>query len=160
MMKPGRMRELICLQLQQYHSTKRMLEEIESIGLHARPPEVLHGRGGHGDPTASDAVRAAEPEDNIRRMQGWVWAIEQAWDMLKRDAPHKARLMELLFGLDGELAAESGGSRREELLDELHISEPTLYRWRDDILHAVMAGAIEAGVLSPYGRTRAQRTGK
>ena len=160
MMKAGRMREMIFLQLQQYNTTKRMLEEYEAVSLRARPSEALSGKGGHGDPTAADAIRLLEPGDDIRRMQGWVWAIEQAWDMLKRDAPLKARLMEMLFSLGEEEAATGGGSRREEFMDALHISEPTLYRWREDIVHAVMAGAIEVGVLSPYGRTRTQRTGK
>ncbi len=160
MMKAGRMREMIFLQLQQYNTTKRMLEEYETVTLRARPTEAFSGKGGHGDPTAADAIRLLEPGDDIRRMQGWVWAIEQAWDMLKRDAPLKARLMEMLFSLGEEEAVGAAGSRREEFMDALHISEPTLYRWREDIVHAVMAGAIEAGVLSPYGRTRAQRTGK
>ena len=142
MMKPGRMRELICLQLQQYNTCKRMPEEYEAVSLRARPIEALRGKGGHGDPTAADALRVLEPGDDIRRLQGWVWAIEQTWDMLKNDAPQKARLMEMLFGLKGE-AGENGG-RREDFMEELHISEPTLYRWREDILHAVMAGAIEA----------------
>ncbi len=160
MMKPRRMRELIFLQLHQYNNTKRMLEEYETLGLKAHPEHVLPGKGGYGDPTAADAVRLLEPDEEIKRMQGWVWAIEEAYAMLERDAPYKAQLMELLFFRNsGDIPSDSA-SRREDLMDLLHISEPTLYRWRDDILHAVMAGAIEAGVLSPYGRARGARPEK
>ena len=162
MMKTRRMREVIFLQLRQYNNTKRILEEYEELGLKARPLEPRTKTGLYGDPTASEAIRQIEPNEEIKRMQGGVWAIEEAQAMLKRDAPHKAQLMELLFfAATGDTPSDSC-ARRELLLDELHISEPTLYRWRDDIMQAVMAGAIEAGVLSPYGRLsrpRPEKTG-
>ena len=162
MMKTRRIRELIFLQLRQYNNTKRMLCEYEELGLKARPLGERARTGLYGDPTASDALRLLEPNEEIKRMQGWVWAIEEASAMFKRDAPHKAQLMELLFFADTGDTPSDSCARREILLDELHISEPTLYRWRDDIMQAVMAGAIEAGVLSPYGRTskpRPEKTG-
>ncbi|HWR23250.1 MAG TPA: hypothetical protein VN366_07200 [Feifaniaceae bacterium] len=160
MMKTRRMRELIFLQLRQYNDTKRMLGEYEELGLKARPLVPRARTGLYGDPTAADALRLLEPNEEIKRMQGWVWAIEEALAMLKRDAPHKAQLMELLFFADTGDTPSDSCARRELLLDELHISEPTLYRWRDDIMQAVMAGAIEAGVLSPYGRVSKPRPEK
>ena len=160
MIKTKRIRELIFLQLRQYNDTKRMLLEYEELGLKARPLEPRAKTNAYGDPTATEALRRVEPNEEIKRMQGWIWAIEEALAMLRRDAPHKAQLMELLFFTDTGDTPSDSCARRELLLDELHISEPTLYRWRDDIMQAVMAGAIEAGVLSPYGRAAKPRPEK
>jgi|GEM_PF-3730567 len=157
MMKPRRIRELVFQQLRQYRDTKRMLAEYETLGLKARPIGASRPAGGHGDPTAADALRLLEPDEDIKRMQGWVWAIEQALSLLEREAPHKAQLMELLFFADTGDTPSDSCRRREDLAEELHVSEATLYRWRDDIMQLVMAAAIEAGVLSPCGRPRSAR---
>ncbi len=145
-----RIREIVFLQLRLYNNTKRTLEAYEEIGLKARSLEPSANTGSHGDPTVSDALRSVEPNEDIKQMRNWAWAIEEAFAMFRRSAPHKAQLMDLLFFADVGDTSSDSCARREQILDILHVSEPTLYRWRDDIFQAVMAGAIEVGVLSVY----------
>ena len=115
-----RIREIVVLQLKQYPIAKKIVQETK------------------------------EENPEIKRMRDWVRAIEEALSMLKRDAPHKASLMELLFFADAGDTPSDSCARRELLLDELHISSPTLYRWRDDIINAVTISAVETGAMSVY----------
>ncbi len=109
-MKAGRMREMIFLQLQQYNTTKRMLEEYEVVSLRARPSEALSGKGRHGGPDRRRRDQAARTRRRYPPHAGWVWAIEQAWDMLKRDAPLNGAADEDAFSLGEE---EKAGARRQ-----------------------------------------------
>lgn len=157
MMKPRRIRELVFGQLRQYRDTRRMLAEYETLGLKARPLDAKWPEGSHDDPTAADALRVMEPNEDVKRMQGWVWAIEQARSLLERESPLKAELMDLLFFTDTGDTPSDCCRRRDDLAEQLHVSEATLYRWRDDIMQLVMAAAIEVGVLSPCGRVARER---
>ncbi len=146
----GRMRELAVLQLEHYQNTRRMIEEYESIAPSPLLRAEGRGSGRYGDPTLREAFRLLEPSEDIKRIKGWLWAIEEAYTMLKNESPHKAQLMELLYPLSSH--EDEKKLSREQIINKLHISEPTLYRWREDILNAVIIGAIEAGVVSPYGK--------
>ena len=151
-MVKGRMRELVLLELEHYQNTKRFIEEYEAIAPQTGIRPQGRGSGGHADPTAFEAMRLLEPSEDIKRIKGWLWAIDAAYAMLLSEAPYKAQLMELLYPLFE--SSEEKNLTREQIMDKLHISEPTLYRWREDILNAVLIGAIQAGIISPYSKQK------
>lgn len=149
-------REIVCSQLRQYTNMKRILAEHASYELRARKLVRLSGSP-NADATATQALLHLEPDDNIRALQSWVWAIEEAWQMFRSERPPVARLMEKLYGLKGNPVDYHTPEKRETLAHMLHVSEATIYRWREMILYAVFAGAIEAGVIHASGSAPGQK---
>lgn len=97
---------------------------------------------------AAHTLRGAERE----RAMAWGLAIEGARAFLFETMPEKERAMTRLFGLDTPIPRyQQARARMIRLSMELHVSEPTLYKWREDILQIVLAAAIEAGVIRPFG---------
>ena len=143
------MRARVLQELMTYCRSKERITGHRVRGLPGRPTQDVAGSG-TGDPNAQTAMAFLEPPSAVRQMKCWVWAIEQAYSMLQRRHPERARLMIRLFGLDGRPSAMVLPGWRSRLEEEFHISEPTIYRWREDIIQAVMVGAIQAGVLQPY----------
>lgn len=137
-------------ELKNYRRTKDMLREYELDHKPQREPDVRINLGRYTDPTAAAAMDSVAPSGAIQRMRGWVWAIEETFCQYLQSAPNKARVMQCFYCLDGKRRNSSEGGKRYALMEELSISEPTLYRWREEILQSVMAGAIQAGVLKPF----------
>lgn len=97
---------------------------------------------------AAHALRAQEREDARR----WAAAIESARALLRREMPEKERAMARLFGLDAPVPRyQKTRARIIKLCMELHVSESTLYKWREDIVLLTLGAAIEAGILRPFG---------
>ena len=101
-----------------YCRSKERITGHRVRGLPGRPTQDVAGSG-PGDPTAQTAMAFLEPPSAVRQMKCWVWAIEQAYSMLQRRHPERARLMIRLFGLDGEdefmiYAAPVGTARAED----------------------------------------------
>lgn len=137
-------------QLLKYRETKRELQELTTRGLQARTLGPVRGKGKHADPTAAQALHQLALEEKITTMRAWVWAIESARAVLEASDPEKATLMVRYYGLDKPLRACSKTRKNIELTSELGISEPTLYKWREEILRTVASAAIQVGVLVPY----------
>ena len=144
------MRKIVARELLNYRRSKERLYAFEQRGLRQRATcgTALNGRT--TDPTAGSALALLDPPPHIRKIKGWIWSIEQAHAMLQEWTPDRARLMVRLYGLDGAPPAVRNPGWRVYMMDEFNVSEPTLYRWREDILQAVLAGAIQARVLMPY----------
>lgn len=107
---------------------------------------------GKSDPAAMGGIKLAEPPQDIRLKQGWVWAIESAWAELQQYDTPKAVLMERYYGLDKRngRAREDSLKVRLQIMERLHISEKTFYNWRNECVDAVIYGAIQCGVLKPF----------
>ena len=100
------------------------------------------------------AKRAAHTLRGDRRAnaEAWASAIESVRALLAAEMPEKERAMTRLFGLDAPIPRrQQVHARMIHLSNELHISEQTLYKWRDDILRLVVCAAVEAGVIRPFG---------
>ena len=144
------MRRMVNKELLNYCVSKERLIAFRQRGLRQRSTCGRASLAPGKDPTSGAALAYLEPPSAIRKSQAWVWAIEQAYESLKCCSPERARLMVRLYGLDGKLPALERRGWRVHLMEEFNISEPSLYRWRTDIQQAVLAGAVQAGVLSPY----------
>lgn len=84
--------------------------------------------------------------------RGWIAAIDGTRTMLRRVYPRKEQFLSLCFGLDAPKAyGVSTHSRMLRLAVELHVSQSTLYKWREEALLLTLLGAVEAGVLHPLG---------
>lgn len=117
-------------------------EQAETMALYSEPLRAGRRRGRGAPLTATD------PET----MRCWVAAIDGARAALQRHYPLKARFMARCFGLDTPIPRyQSAHQRLIKLALELHTAESTLYKWREDIIELTLFGAIESGVLRPYG---------
>ncbi|MDL2258763.1 hypothetical protein LJC42_06385 [Eubacteriales bacterium OttesenSCG-928-K08] len=146
------LRDYILVQLNQYTYSKNQLEEWEKFGLSARKLEQSAKGSRPGDPTAAQALSHLEPDERIRRIRGWVNAIEQAYEFFLLENQTKAKLMEMLYGLDGKPAHLCTQYNREEISQQLNIGNSTLYNWRHDIVTMVLMNAVEEGLLTPQSR--------
>lgn len=107
-------------------------------------------------PVSSKIVRTDVPDSEVIRQMGrWVCAIDRVMESLKADAPRKAELAQHLFFDEVSQYAADSCARRNEVLELMYISEPTLCRWRDDIINEALISAIEAGAVSVYGALEA-----
>ena len=86
----------------------------------------------------------------FRERQRWVWAVERVRMLLEVSEPDKATFFAQYYLLD-----EPHGRRRErqsmtKLSLELHVSETTLFRWRNEILLSVAVAAVQSQALRPF----------
>lgn len=103
----------------------------------------------------SRPVSARPSAEELELMRGWVAAIDGARALLRRTYPLKERFMARCFGLDIPIPRSQGvKARLIKLSMDLHISQSTLYKWREDAIALTLYGAIEAGVVRPYGLRR------
>lgn len=146
------MRRITEDEIKNYHRTKTMLREWEQDHIQRADLGVRINAGRHADPTAAETMAVVAPSATIQRMRGWAWAIETTFGLLLQTDETKARVMQRLYSIDGKRRSSAERAQRYALMEELSISEPTLYRWRDEILHTVMAAAIQAGALVPFDK--------
>lgn len=136
--------------LSRYRRMKAYLQELdaEAAPLPDRPTEAR--QPAHISP----AVRRCSPEEE-QRIRGWVAAVDGARTMLRRVYPLKERFMARCFGLDVPIPRSQGiKSRLLKLSVDMHVSQSTLYKWREDAIELTLFGAIEAGVVRPFGLSR------
>ena len=138
-------------QLRNYRDNQLKLYQFRQLGLHQRPTVSIRSGGRYSDPTQNEALRLLDPPAWVRSARRWGWAIQQVYEMLQRTAPKKAILMDRLYGIE-QPASHAQEPRVTQLLlvSQLEVSEPTLYKWREEILAEVAVAAIQAGALHPY----------
>ena len=85
----------------------------------------------------------------------WAAAIEGVLDMYRQEDPDKARAMDRLFGLTHPTPRlQKNRSRMLRLAADFCVSESTLYKWREEILTAVLVAAVENGAFAPFSMGR------
>lgn len=81
----------------------------------------------------------------------WVKAVETVLGYLKRHDPERERFFRLCYGVDG-------GKKRYDrkglvsLTFTFHVSQSTLYQWRNDVLSLLLIAAAQTGALKPFQR--------
>ena len=86
------------------------------------------------------------------RLARWARAIQEVRTMYEQTQPEKGRAMDRLFGLTHAVPkCQSNRKRMLRLSMDFHISESTIYKWRDEIVMATLLAAVEAGAFKPYG---------
>ena len=79
----------------------------------------------------------------------WVRAVEHVLFYLKRNCEEKERFFRLCYGLDG------GRKQNDKkgilaLTFEFHVSQSTLYQWKNEILSLLLIAAAQTGALIPF----------
>ena len=145
------MKPCVEAQLRLYRDNKLRLYQYNQRGLRQRSTLGIRSMGRAGNPTQMEALRQLEPPQWVVSARRWAWAIEQAYAMLQKTAPKKAILMDKLYGIERPVRHPTQPRVTMLLLvSDLNVSEPTLYKWREEVLSEVMAAAIQAGALQPY----------
>ena len=151
MMSTKQMRPIVELELRQYRDNKILLSQFAQRGLKERSIQMIRQRGKISNPTQAEALKQLDPPAWVLNARRWAWAIEQARELFASTAKKKEQLMVSLYGLDKPIRYPSQPRTMMLLLvSELGMSEPTLYKWREEIIQEVIAAAIQAGALKPY----------
>lgn len=129
--------------LMHYRRAKQYLQALDAGEPQPAPPWRAR---------REDAAKARCTPEEEARLRGWVAAVDNARAMLRRAYPLKERFMARCFGLDVPIPRSHGvKARLLKLSLDMHVSQSTLYRWREDAIELTLYGAIEAGVLRPFG---------
>ena len=141
--------------LYKYQEHKRTVETYEARCMRRQKPhdEATGVKTSHiSDPTAIGAIMMAERPQDVKDAMLWIWAIETAWAELATYYPPRARLMEVYYGLNNVNGRERdrATATRYALENELNIEKTTFYRWKDDVVDAVIHAGIQCGILQPY----------
>lgn len=97
------------------------------------------------------AARGLGPSEQAE-LALWVSIIDRVHAAYQSTNPEKARAMERLFGFAHPVPRRrTHRSRIIKLSMEFCVSEPTMYKWREEIVFSTMLAAVEAGALRPYG---------
>ncbi len=110
-----------------YYETKKELEQLEEEILEGSPFQEVAVQCGNGDSTASKAIRLLSSREllEIRRR---INAIEKAIVILQEDNT-KLRLLKMKYF---ERKYTDIG-----IMNELHISNRTFYRWRNEVIQLI-----------------------
>lgn len=96
-------------------------------------------------------VRDAGCETTSRaaQYQKWVCAIDGVLLHLKRNAPEKERFFRLCYGIDGGRKCHDKKGMLS-LTFAFHVSQSTLYQWKNDVLSLLLIAAAEIGAIKPF----------
>ena len=81
--------------------------------------------------------------------QRWVNAIDDVLAYLLRYAPEKERFFRLCYGIDGG-RKQHDRKGMVSLSFAFHVSQSTLYQWKNDVLSLLLLAAAENGALKPF----------
>jgi hypothetical protein len=89
--------------------------------------------------------------ERAEQFKRWVEAVERVLVYLNRYAPDKERFFRQCYGIDGDRKMyDKKGMLRLTFL--FHVSQSTLYQWRDEVLSLLLIAAAENGALQPFCR--------
>ena len=96
-------------------------------------------------------VRDAGCETTSRAEQyrKWVAAIDGVLLYLRRNDPEKERFFRLCCGIDGG-RKQNDRKGMLSLTFAFHVSQSTLYQWKNDVLSLLLLAAAETGALKPF----------
>ena len=80
----------------------------------------------------------------------WVRAVDCAKAYWEKEDPLKAAFFAGYYRTDRPKKRYEQKPSIRALAMQLHVSEPTLYKWRSELVTTVVLAAIQAGALQPY----------
>ena len=86
----------------------------------------------------------------FRDRASWALAVEYAKTHFERTDPAKAAFFSGYYHLDRPAKKYEGKVSLAAIAMQLHISESTLYHWRNAALTITVMAAIQTGALRPY----------
>ncbi len=96
-------------------------------------------------------VRDADGDMTARaeQYQRWVRATDGVLRYLKQQDPERERFFRLCFGIDGgRKQHDKKGMVR--LTFAFHVSQSTMYQWKNEVLTLLLIAAAETGALKPF----------
>ena len=92
---------------------------------------------------------ACETSSRAEQYRKWVRAIERVLLHLSKNDPEKERFFRLCYGIDdGRKQYDKKGML--SLSFAFHVSQSTLYQWRNEVLSLLLIAAAETGALKPF----------
>ena len=79
----------------------------------------------------------------------WVGAIDGVLLYLGRNDPEKERFFRLCYGIDGG-RKQHDKKGMVALTFAFHLSQSTLYQWKNDVLSLLLIAAAQTGALNPF----------
>lgn len=86
----------------------------------------------------------------FQKRAAWAIAVEYAKAYWDRTDPAKAAFFSIFYRLDHPHKSLSSRPSIHRIAMQLHVTESTLYRWKNEILTTVILAAIQTGALRPY----------
>ncbi|AEE95767.1 DUF1492 domain-containing protein [Mahella australiensis] len=123
--------------LYNYFDEKRQLEHDKQDIIESSPPELEPGGNGksrHGDPTAIKGIKVSSGDIRMREL--WLSIVD---DILAdyRGTEYEALIQKRYFDQLGYT----------QICMELNISQPTFFRWRNEIVEHGINLAISKGLV-------------
>lgn len=85
----------------------------------------------------------------VEQYRKWVEAVEGVLRYLGKHDPEKERFFRQCFGVDGgRKASGKKGLLRQTF--QFHVSQSTLYQWKDEVLSLLLIAAAQSGALIPF----------
>ena len=81
----------------------------------------------------------------------WALAVEYAVGHFERTDPAKAAFLSAFYHLERPPKRFAPKRTMSGVAMRLHVSDATLYRWKNEVLTAVVFAAIQTGALRPFG---------
>lgn len=150
----ARMTQEVEYRLFSYAHLKKEVREYRNACLEGSraPQEERVKAAPRGSCTEQNALRMMEPGGKMKEKMRWVAVIERAWEEMRYFSPGHARVLEAVYGLtrppNSRPQARSAYARYA-LMEELHISQTTLYNWKNTCIAWVKALALHRGLLCP-----------
>ena len=96
-------------------------------------------------------VRDAGCETTRRAEQyrNWVRAIDRVLKYLRQNDPERERFFRLCYGIDGG-RKQHDKKGMVALAFAFHVSQSTLYQWKNEVLSLLLIAAAETGALKPF----------
>ncbi len=79
----------------------------------------------------------------------WVRAIDGVLRYLGQNDPERERFFRLCYGIDGG-RKQHGKKGMVALTFAFHVSQSTLYQWKNEALSLLLIAAAETGALTPF----------
>lgn len=153
-MAAARLTQEVEYRLFSYARLKReVCEYRESCMEGSRAPlEERVQKSRRGSSTEHNALRLVEPSQQMKEKMRWVTVIERAWEEMRYFSPEHARVLEAVYGLTRPPTSKPqarSAYARYALMEELHISQTTLYNRKNTCITWVKALALHRGLLCP-----------
>lgn len=86
----------------------------------------------------------------LREHAAWTLAVEYARTYFERTDPAKAAFLTGFYRLDRPQTRRSGKRTMAATAMQLHVTETTLHKWKNEVLTVLVMAAVQTGALRPY----------